>query len=117
MTEQFIIKGNTLIVESPFSTYGGDVKGKSMTKSFYTEILKYHKSWDWLIPAFDKFCTLAEPVAKLPRTRIPFCCNFVDGVTFNNMEACYKSLLEGIEWYNMATNLEPIIKQTTKIKK
>lgn len=66
----------------------------------------YHENYDWLIPAFFKFCEVAEPIVNIPRTRISFCSDFVAGLWQQKIEVSYKSLIEGIEWYNKCIDSE-----------
>jgi len=55
MTEQEIIEGNKLIAE-----FMGDYRAKYKVSNDYTlanamlKTLKYHSSWDWLMPVFKK---------------------------------------------------------------
>ncbi len=68
----------------------------------------YSKSYDWLIPAFDKFCIEAEALLEnVPRTRNKFCTEFMDGVWRNDVRYSYKALVSGIKWliyYKISAN-------------
>lgn len=63
--------------------------------SFY-----YDTNWDSILPVFFKFCEVAEPLVNIPRTNISFCIDFIYGLLHENIEVSYKSLIEGIEWYD-----------------
>lgn len=67
--------------------------------------LEFHKSWDWIIPAFDIFSLKAELQSGIPRTRISFCCDFMAGVWRNEISLPFDSLIKGIEWYNSCKHL------------
>lgn len=67
--------------------------------------LKYDKSWNWLMPAFEKFCTEMESSTKLSRLNVSFCSNFIHGVWNNRIDHSFKSLVDGIEWLNMKDHM------------
>jgi hypothetical protein len=110
MTQDDIIKGNTLIAK-----FMGEDISFNYSKTHlprcqwkYDGIVEtaYHENYDWLIPAFFKFCEVAEPIVNIPRTRISFCSDFVAGLWQQKIEVSYKSLIEGIEWYNKCIDSE-----------
>lgn len=104
MKQNEIIKGNTLIADFMGDKVSYDyLKSNLPRQQFkYEGIVEtaYHENWEWLIPAFFKFCEVAEPIVNIPRTRISFCSDFVAGLWQQKIEVSYKSLIEGIEWYN-----------------
>lgn len=82
--------------------------------------LKYHISWDWLMPCIEKIRTIpsydrdkfgTKVIISGDKTTIKSgCCgdrkhsglffNKTLGGKFNTMEATYKSVVEFIKWYN-----------------
>lgn len=67
--------------------------------------LKYHSSWDWQIPAWNKaslwFNSLLLKADRATREAIKtFRDQYANGVHNNNIDFCCKTLLSTIEWHN-----------------
>lgn len=67
MNKKIIIEGNKLIAESPFGNcdllnekvfryrhWGVDWNNQRASQDWAAEGLKYHSSWDWLMPVIEK---------------------------------------------------------------
>ncbi len=115
METKEIISGNKLIVESIFSAYEGDVKGKKMSDEFYSKILKYHESYDWIMPVVEavrdsgfQIQLLAFKQFGMPKRNSENGFRINKGqriVSFkdesNNMKmAIWRAIVSFIEWYN-----------------
>lgn len=64
--------------------------------------LKYHSSWDWLIPACKKWDELIFPTDN-PKLLVEYCrkCDLLDDmVTCYEIEAVFEQLVKNIKWYN-----------------
>ena len=83
MTQEEIIEGNKTIAEFM------DMQNNPFPPE--VDELRYHTSWDWLMPVVEKISEVAA-----------------GGITYDihqtlavaNMEKSYKSIIEFIEWYN-----------------
>lgn len=118
MTQEKIINDNTLFAnfmnESVSFNY---LKTQLPMQQFQLDGVietAYHRDWNWIIPVFFKFCEVAEPLANIPRTRISFCSDFVAGLWQQDVKVCYKSLLDGIEWYNKFNDSSETLKQDSR---
>lgn len=67
--------------------------------------LKYHSSWDWLMPVVKKFDYLAEnKIIDFSEYYEYWCDKIDDAVTRTyNIEPVFKVTVEAIEWYNTQT--------------
>lgn len=128
MIEQEIIDGNKLIAE--FMVYGehglwsyGDNAKERISKDAHDGTLKYHSSWDWLMPVVEKIAKLEVEKEKVvtngnesyfdsyyPRTfamvnaatqqfmvRIN---RFALHESNSLIEATFSAVVEFIKWYN-----------------
>lgn len=63
-------------------------------------ILKFHKSWDWLMPCVLEcnkiYLNSAESIAEYRYKKI------IDGVSYIDLKYTYRKVLEFIQWYNDA---------------
>ena len=57
---------------------------------FTVEQLKYHSSWDWLMPIVEKIEQVNEGVPK----------ELINLSLFSYREEVYKAVVEFIKWYN-----------------
>jgi hypothetical protein len=66
--------------------------------------LKYHKSWDWLMPVVEKIETLKFSVmviGKYTRIQCPHPYKeFATDICENKIQSVYKAVVEFIKWYN-----------------
>ena len=60
------------------------------------KILKYHKSWDWLMPVFAKIISLNNDSRKMSLLEI----NIKQAVSWVNIDEAYKAVVDYIEAYN-----------------
>lgn len=115
MTEQEIIKGNKLIHEfiSPLSYTDGK---KSMNNNYLkTKKLKYHSSWDWLMPVvekiegiypfFTKYSSSFSVVISDKECYIEYsgyeAGTLIETIQGNSKkEATWLAVVEFIKWYN-----------------
>lgn len=108
MTNDEILEGNKLIADSPFSDL---VKGsgeeerwyiKSNNQQGYFTELKYHSSWDWIMPACSKWDNLYFDVLEIKtREQYELRCDSLDNaVTRYELAPVFKQLVENIKWYN-----------------
>lgn len=105
MNKQEVIDGNKLITEFLGYEQCGKaeweytywmIEGKS-----YMELeLKYHSSWDWLMPAYKKFRGLTG--MKMPDW-LSHCNTIENWIVRVNIEDAHKYLSAAIQWYNTQT--------------
>ena len=64
----------------------------------YWHLLKYHKSWDWLMPVIDKILSSEEYFEYKKTLNI-----YTSGVFVNTkfIEVSFNSVVEFIKWYNL----------------
>lgn len=108
MTEQEILEGNILIAESPF----GDCKVNRNVKVYQyerfdghewaAEGLKYHSSWDWLIPVWGKLRNRVWQKNKgsYPETFKILSIQFKIECFNATIITVFEVVVEGIKWYN-----------------
>ena len=115
MTTEEIVEGNRLIAE--FMGYkqrenGGLFWGNDGLGGLYPKDLKYHSSWDWLMPVVEKIQHLED---ELP-VKIDFQIHLLGAVELyidykrvfamtafepgTLINAVYEAILEFIKWYN-----------------
>ena len=121
MKEKEITEGNKLIAEfmgSSFKTYKkGHIRKDSVTVCYFDdgmspfsggvsiENLKYHSSWDWLMPVVEKIetidfvviikqgeCVIVNNSGNTPK--------FIQQVSTTKIESIWLAVCEFIEWYN-----------------
>jgi len=85
--------------EHGYITFGGAVK-----TDFFKEQLKFHKSWDWLMPVLKKVreiinACLSEEYVNLKLSPYDY-----------TIEQVYESVVKFIQWYNgITSNYGPIL--------
>lgn len=82
---------NEILFESP--SYGGSKPSKVYTP--FTS-LKYHTSWDWLMPVGAKCLEKSLSLRQYPFIDI----KIKEAVQTFEIEATYQAVVEFIEWYN-----------------
>lgn len=111
MTEQEISDGNRIIAEfmgakpckqHPNTQLFLKIKDNKNPSLQYWHLLKYHKSWDWLIPVIDKIRSskyyLDYYLSNLGQ--------FNDGIHINTkfISSTFESVVEYLKWYNSIKN-------------
>ena len=100
-------QGNKLIAEFMGGTLDspGSPYYYFLEKGKYETELKYHSSWDWLMPVVEKIetlnnsCTLV--IIEDERCHIDTQNGFeLDSVGCTKIEATYNAVVRFIEWYN-----------------
>lgn len=88
---KFIGGDNSILFESP--SYGG-----SKPSRIYTPFanLKYHTSWDWLMPVGAKCIEKSLSFRNHPFIDL----KIKEAVQSFNIQLTYKAVVEFIEWYN-----------------
>ena len=83
--------GDAIIV-SEYSSMGKLYKDVVKAQKFEKE-LKYHKSWNWLIPVISHMHTLAiEEYTAFDEID--------SGLIYTNIEATWKAVVDFIKWYD-----------------
>ena len=110
MTKEDILQGNKLIAAfhgfSRKHRNEGSAGWKHWEKKpfgwFDDEDLKYHSSWDWLMPVCKKFDRLHEMDYTLLHNKehIMHCDNIDYGVTTYDIQVAFVAISEAIQWYN-----------------
>ena len=111
MTQQEIIDNNRLIAEfmGLDVLYENRVHHDSASKGKVT-IMKYHSSWDWLMPVVEKIesTDLFEDFRIEPFQVVVRAYESTDNKLYKiieckpktKLEAIYKAVIEFIKWYN-----------------
>lgn len=110
MIETEILEGNKLIAEFM------DKELFDKWSDLPVENLKFHSSWDWLIPVVEKIADMEHQILISGGSLYGNYCNINTNVSlkdsrfdnpskFSNMkgsllELTYKTIVEFIEWYN-----------------
>jgi hypothetical protein len=95
---QWIIKGN------PYNQHRDDIK------HWYQPVeLKYHESWDWLMPGVEKIekendaiFYIRNSMAEIELLGYPYDLRVTQGNS--KLEATYKAVVNFIKWYNIVRN-------------
>ena len=103
-----IIEGNKLIFDFDDNAYWMDVEGGKIRivhgGVFTDSTLKYHYSWDWLMPSWAK---LRRDVWELgqgyPKDFMVFVENFKAACFNNSIGDARNAVIDGIKWYNTQT--------------
>ena len=107
MQGQEIIEGNKLIAEfmgakpckqHPNTQLFLTIKDNKNPSLQYWHLLKYHKSYDWLIPVIRKIHVTKGYIQYMIGKNI-----FEDGIDVNVLDILisYKKILDFIKWYNL----------------
>ena len=118
MEENKIIEGNKLIAEFMGGKHNGGsyyrfyygidivgVKENCRPVSWIETNLKYHTSWDWLMPCVKKFDYLAENKVIPFSDDFEFWCDKIEDTITRTyeIEPVFKIMVEAITWYNTTT--------------
>lgn len=117
MPQEQILEGNKMIAE--FMGYkrcpllddkanGEMYHRKDPSKAFmYISKSKYHSSWDWQIPVWEKIGHLMQRYVSKDEVPISamqeynrLCDKYESAVFTNNPQKGFQTLLESITWYN-----------------
>lgn len=110
MTEAEIIEGNKLVLDSPFAKenhvlWRTKYEKYSSEKFDYT-LLKYHSSWDWLMPVVEKI--IPYGLFRLVIGNVNSACHFENdfhGTTKHTNEstiiAVWEAVVEFIKLFNL----------------
>ena len=91
LTQEEIIEGNRIIAD--FET------GTPRPEGWHYLGMQYHKSYDWLIPVYDKYRTMSVPIPHWQMHEA----NIADiGKWLNelNLTSMWEELVDAIKWYN-----------------
>ena len=117
LTPEQIVDGNKLIAE--FLGYPANelnehwliVPDKTLSQYIQTRELKYHISFDWIMPVVDKISTMAfDNVGEIGFVIYPNRCDLmnssddviIEGLTQSTtLKAVYLAVLSFINWYNL----------------
>lgn len=102
-----IINGNKIIGNSQFSHNGirmlidNDSRAGHSDEYIYSQ-LKYHSSWDWLMPVCKKLDYLVDDKIIEFSNDFEFWCNKLDDAITRTYEIqpVFKIVIEFIEWFN-----------------
>jgi hypothetical protein len=102
------IEGNKLIAK--FDDYlNVDMYDRYFHKGIYSEKLRYHSSWDWLMPVVKKIYSLeyyelsGSKYIDTPKKVIKLKKNIKESIGFAEIENSFKAIIEFIKWYNLNT--------------
>ena len=103
MSEQEIIKDNKLIANFyNLQVIGNeiDVPFRPNLQCFRENELKYHSSWDWLIPVVEKIQSVNNEI-KGKNYKDYSQKTIIEGLLTINIDIVYKGVVEFIKWYNL----------------
>lgn len=101
------IEGNKLIIESDFvleihQSWLASAK-KDKCEDYFISNLKYHSSWEWLMPVVDKIGVLSPYIISPDTMRISDA-----GVVYKSkvstIDAVWNACLLYIQWHNARTS-------------
>lgn len=142
MTEKEILEGNRLIAKfdyrlsfrndrKNFAEWVGPINGE-IGNAFMSTQLKYHKSWNWLMPIVEKISTINhgskegqryifntnrcakshinendKPIKiRIKGVMITYPMPFIEIDSFNELEGTWFAIVEFIKWYNQNKKLK-----------
>jgi len=94
ITDKQIIAGNRLIFDSPF--HSTEYEREEHPNPFYSQILKYHISWDALMPVWTKIKYVGADLGTVFK---PYWDKFHLGVDTDIMKS-WEAVVEFFTWYN-----------------
>lgn len=118
MTDKETIEGNSLIVKfmgyKTYKHYGDDLFDEYVNEygmdftACYVKCSEFHKSWDWLMPAWKKLAhDVFEYRNKLSKedylTAHVFTKNMLSAFQKTDIESAWGNLVEFIKWHNQNT--------------
>lgn len=108
LISSFMSKGDT-----PFSEFGDNISGEicglnTAIPHYYTwEAMKFHSSWDWLMPVVEKIERLDNDKdifyrVEISRNSVFISGNFqsVDEDGVSTIDAVWNGIVKFINWYN-----------------
>lgn len=104
--EQTVQEQNKIIAEWMGAVYDGRKywrypNGKLIIHSNeYRSEMKYHSSWDWLMPAWYKFRDLAFTDRKNEIPHSHHCQSISRAICYEDIGSAYSRLSNAVEWYN-----------------
>jgi hypothetical protein len=93
------VEGNKLIHIWMGKSFENDLKDKAL-------LLKYHTSWDWLMPVYEKFVNLSFKQKSDRDEHQKHCRKLHNALLLPNIGFAHVFLSKGIEWYNKEQNPE-----------
>ncbi len=108
-TEKEIQEGNKLIAE--FMGYEIEQKyfitdisiARKNGEQYFASKLKYHSSWDWLMPAAKKSVDYVKVDTAGSRLQQ----DILRGTRLMDIEECWLAVVKFISWYNKQSNPQP----------
>ena len=114
MTQEQIKSSNKTIAESPFASEGVKRRlshfvdvGNEIGLNKYLSILKYHSSWDWLMPVVEKiesglfYAEIKEKGCVIAGYRKYASVMFVrKEATKTKLQSTFDAVVDFITWYN-----------------
>jgi hypothetical protein len=105
-----VVEGNKLIEKfnHPQYSISGEwiLKNDEMGSRYHVSVLKYHESWDELMPTWDKFHKWYLEYTKTNTPPRKFRSMMIDAIGNCNMRMAFNILVEAIQWYN-SQNTQP----------
>lgn len=107
MGAKYIPDGTSPIYQTPSPTFDFEDKRPSRHASRYWIDLEYHISWDWLMPAWEKF--YQEVVLDQDKDYTAEYGKDLECMEYSlssaNIEGAFKHFVNLLKWYNQNKNL------------
>ncbi len=102
--EQEIIEGNKLITEFMSHKVEGEfvLLHDKYNGRYHISNVKYNTSWNWLLPACNKFINETTPPKESRDANVyrSFCNELYNIICDFKIEPVFKHLAKAIKWYN-----------------
>jgi hypothetical protein len=86
--------------EKILNDYEGTFLYKEGVRWRQPEMLYYHSSWDWLMPAWKKFSDLKFIDSSVTAIHLNYCARITHALATTDIYTAHKHLSNGIKWYN-----------------
>ena len=113
ISEKEILEGNKLIAKfdhrlnfkndkKNFAEWIGCINGE-IGNAFMSSQLKYHSSWDWLMPAVEKIHTTEEYTEEYTSEQVIYD-PILQAIPLYGIRGVWSETVEFIKWYNQNKN-------------
>lgn len=74
------------------------------TDYYFNVELKYHTSWDWLHPVWDKYQSLVFPEETTMKIHLNYLARLAQDIAYGTINEFHEKLYKAIQWYNQQIN-------------
>lgn len=104
MKQEEIIEGNKRIAKFMGHSQDDHLYGMVIDDKYYTyTLMKYHSSWDWLMPIWKKIVDIGDSLMSQERNL--YFKEITHGLYICDIQVVWSGIVEFIEWYNQSKQI------------